>query len=73
MLETLWMVKEQYPEASKAVAAEVVPRWLTSLQALVSSDPTQMISSGTFGQESGEKYGLQLQAWAVSATATGSV
>ncbi|UZJ51013.1 hypothetical protein CBS101457_000333 [Exobasidium rhododendri] len=70
MLETLWMVKEQYPEASKAVSAEIVPRWLTSLQAMVSSDLLQMIPAEGFGKAAGEQYGLQLQAWTTITTAT---
>lgn len=63
------MVKEQFPEAAKTVAAEILPRWLNNLQALVEPGPIHHIDKERgFGQAQGEEFALQAQAWAVSDT-----
>jgi hypothetical protein len=61
------MVKEQYPEASKTVAAEIMPRWLSTLEAIVAPSPFHQIDEvAKFGQAQGEEFALQAQAWLVS-------
>jgi hypothetical protein len=62
------MVKEQYPDATKAVSTEVIPRWLTNLEALIRSDPSSTLSQPSFGQAEGEVLALHVQAWTVSGT-----
>lgn len=66
MLETLWMVKEQYPEASKAVSAEIIPRWLTKLEAMVGADPARLIRGNSLDAAAAGELALQVQAWSVS-------
>ncbi|MCO5565841.1 hypothetical protein L7F22_019516 [Adiantum nelumboides] len=75
-LETLWMVKEQYPDAAKTVAQDLLPKWLSHLESILRSDPSQIIaafnqgSNGTFPQRAGEELALQSQAWQTLITAT---
>jgi hypothetical protein len=63
------MVKEQYPEATKTVAADILPRWLSSLEAMVAPALIHQIDvQKGFGQEQGEEFALQAQAWSVSSS-----
>ncbi|PWN44604.1 ARM repeat-containing protein [Ceraceosorus guamensis] len=54
LLETLFMVRESYPEASQATADEVLPRWLAALEGIVVSAQASL---------SLEVLGLQEQIW----------
>lgn len=62
------MVRETFVEASKAVADDLLPRWLTALEGLVASDSTPS-SLQTFDRSVGEEAALQVQAWNVLRTA----
>lgn len=64
-LETLYMVKEQYPEASKTVAQELLPKWLAILEAVVAANPAAIVAQGGLVRRSGEELALQEQAWKV--------
>lgn len=63
------MVKEQYPEAAKTVAQQVLPTWLSILEEIVSQDCAGSIID-TLDRQTGQALALHEQAWKTFVTAT---
>lgn len=64
LLSSLYMVKGTYPEASKQIADDVMPRWLEALQGLVDLDlASSLLSSTTSSDTKQGQLSLVNEAW----------
>lgn len=61
------MVREEYPEASKTAADEMLPRWLGAMQGLVGNlDSLHRLGSGNAEEKDWEYLAVLNECWKVS-------
>ncbi|CAO1633620.1 unnamed protein product [Parajaminaea phylloscopi] len=64
LLSSLYMVKGTYPEASKQIAAEVIPRWLAVLEQIIALDlSASLLSAGVTDDDKQGQLSLVNEAW----------